>query len=130
VRSVEFHADAQDEFVSAAQFYESERAGSASTSSARFSGRTNGSSSSRPVVSRLVANSGEFWYRSFPTVFCIASSLTESTSSRSCTFTGGPDTGGPGAETLLTNSRLERSGSTPAAQLERYTAEPVNSEDV
>jgi toxin ParE1/3/4 len=40
VRSVEFHPEAQDEFISVAQFYESQTKDSGSTSSSQFNART------------------------------------------------------------------------------------------
>jgi len=90
VRSVEFHPEAQDEFISAAQFYESQTAGLG-----------NDCSSFLPPARRLAAGSGVFWFRRFPAVSCIVSSLSGSTSWQSCTFTVDPATGGHGSETML-----------------------------
>src|SRR5437899_12511765 len=69
-------------------------------------------SPTRAPVHPLAVCSGVFWFRSFPTVSCIASSLTASTSSQSCISTVGQVTGVHDSELVLPNNRLERSGST------------------
>jgi hypothetical protein len=121
VRSVEFHPEAQDEFVSAAQFYEDRTKGLGLDFIRTIQGTYERLLDFSATGARSVAASGAFWSQSFPTAFCIASSLTASTSSRSCTFTVGQATGVHVSETLLPNNRLERSGSTPAAQPGRST---------
>jgi len=68
--------------------------------------------------------SGVFWFRSFRTVSCIASSQNASTSSRSCTFTDSRVTGGHGSEALLHNNAVEQTAGShslaAAAHRERY----------
>ena len=98
---IEFHPEAQDEFISAAHFYERHTEASGSTSSLRFSAHTNARSSLPPLAHRLAGGSGAFSFRSFPSVCCIASSLNASRSSRSCTFTANQVTGDHGFEALL-----------------------------
>ena len=118
MRSVEFHPEAQDEFVSAAQFYE-DRTKGLGLDFIRTIQRTYERLLDFPATGapfgRRFRRVRAFWSQSFPTVFCIASSLTASTSSRSCTFTVGQATGAHVSETLLPNNRFERYGSTPAA---------------
>ena len=116
MRSVAFHPEAQNEFVAAAQFYEDRSQGLGLDFSLTVH-RTYERLLAHP--GSLAVCSGVFWFRSFPTVSCIASSLTASTSSQSCISTVGQVTGVHDSELVLPNNRLERSGSTSAAQPER-----------
>src|SRR3989442_3534670 len=75
------------------------RTASGSTSSLRFSTRMSACSSFLPLALRSAGGSGVFWYPSFPMVSCIASSLSELSSSLSCIFTADQPTGGPASET-------------------------------
>jgi len=100
VRSVEFHPDAQNEFISAAHFYEGQTEGLGldfiATVQRAYERLREFPRSGAQF--NLVADSGVFLFRSSPTVSCIASSRTASISSPSCTFTGGHATGGHGSE--------------------------------
>ena len=118
MRSVEFHSEGQNEFASAARFYEDQRYGLGRDFTLAIQQtyeRLNFLAAGR----RLVAGSGVLWFRSSLTAYCTESRLIASTSSPLCIFTVGQATGGHGSETLLPNNRLERAGSTPAAQPER-----------
>jgi hypothetical protein len=127
VRSVEFHPEAQDEFISAAQFDDRETRGLGLEFISTVQHKHTNGSRSRPRARHSAAGSGVFSSQSFRTVSCTASSLTVSTSSRSCTFTDAQATGGHGSERTLPTNRLERSGSTPAAHPARSpTAKDVS----
>jgi hypothetical protein len=108
VRSVEFHPDAQAEFISAAQFYERQTEGLGLDFIATVQNAYQRLAEFPVSGAPLAAGSGVFWFRSFPTACCIASSLTASTSSRSCTFTVGQATGGRGFEGGLPNNTFDR----------------------
>jgi hypothetical protein len=116
VRSVEFHPEAQDEFISAAQFYERETQGLGldfiATVQSAYERLRDLPASGAPFGRRLRDSS----FQSFRTVFSIASSLSGSTSLPSCTFTAAQVTGGHDFETVLPDHGLERFGSTRAAQ--------------
>ena len=88
----------------------------------------NDCSGTRPPAHPSAACLGVFWFRSFPTVSCIALSLTASTSWQSCIFTVGQVTGVHDSETVLPNNRLERSGSKPerSALWKEADVEPIH----
>ena len=113
--SVEFHPEAEDEFISAARFYEDQTTGLGLDFIRMVQGTSNDYSNPHAVARRLAIGSGVCSSRSFRTVFCIASSLSASTSLRSRTSGVGRGIGGTGSDALLPNNRLERPGSTPAA---------------
>jgi hypothetical protein len=89
VRSVEFHPEAQNEFIAAARFYERQTEGLGLdfiTSVQRAYERLR----EFPLSGApFVVDSDDFLFRSFRMASCIASNRSASTSSRSCTFTGG-----------------------------------------
>lgn len=84
------------------------------------------------LAHRVAAGSGVFSFRSFPTVSCIASSLSASPSSQSCIFTVDQGTGGRGSEALLPNSAFDRTAGSSAlaaaAQRVHWTATKVGLE--
>ena len=110
MRRVQFHPEAQNEFASAARFYDDQRHGLGldftltiqRTYERLLEFPAAGAPFGRRLRRVLVPNS--------LTAFCTESRLTASTSSRSCTFTVAQATGGHGSETVLPNTRLERSG--------------------
>ena len=108
MRSVEFHPDAQAEFISAAQFYERQTAGLGLEFIATVHNAYDRLPEFPASGTPLVAGSGVFSFRSFPTACCIASSPSASTSSRSCIFTVDPATGGHGCEWGLPNNPFDR----------------------
>ena len=99
MRSVEFHPEAQDEFISAAQFYERQADGLGLDFILTAQHTYERLPSFLPLALRSAGGSGVFWCPSFPTVSCIASSLSASISSLSCIFTADQPTGGPASET-------------------------------
>jgi hypothetical protein len=108
VRSVEFHPDAQDELIQPLSSTKPKRKASGSTSSRQFSRPTTAFWSSQHRARGSTADSDVFSFQSFHTVSCIASSLSASTSSRSCTFTVGQATGAHDSDRGLPNNMFDR----------------------
>jgi len=98
VRRVEFHPEAQNEFVLAARFYENQRQGLGLDFTLTIQRTYERLLESPASEHRLVADSGVVWFRSSLTAFCTESRLTASTSSRSCTFSVARATGGHASE--------------------------------
>ena len=125
MRSVEFHPEAQDEFISAAQFYERQAEGPGldfvRTVQQAYERLLEAPASGPPFgrwLRRLLVPK-------FPYGLLYRVEPNASTSSRSCTFTDVRVTDGHGSEALLpTSAAAQTAGShslTAAARRERYT---------
>jgi hypothetical protein len=115
VTRVEFHPEAQNEFASAARFYENQRHGLGLdftlTIQRTYERLLEFPTAEAPFGRRL----RRVLVPKFPTAFCTESKLTTSTSSRSCTFTVARVTGGHGSETGCRTTGWS-GPATPAAQ--------------
>jgi len=93
VRSVEFHPEAQAELISAARFFEGNTVG-LGVKFIRFSVRLSGYRRFPIAAAASGSISAVYSFRVSLTVFSIGSNLIASSSSLSCIFTAGRDTGG------------------------------------